>query len=164
MENFLFDTIFFRCYSDPNVYTNKVGIHFIILVIYVDDLILTNSDPKILNHVKTNLKKKFEMTYLGFLHYFLGLQVLQTKEGIFISHSKYACDILCHFHMEYCKPTPFPFHSGVELAATCTSPKVYATLYHLLVGSLLYLTHTHLDLSFVVGIVAWYMQTPHESH
>jgi hypothetical protein len=44
--------------SDPNVYTKKVGIHLIILVLYVDDLILTGSDPKLLNHVKTNLKKR----------------------------------------------------------------------------------------------------------
>jgi hypothetical protein len=51
----------------------------IILVLYVDDIILTSSDPKILNHFKTNLKKKFEMTDLGYFHYFLGLQVLQNQ-------------------------------------------------------------------------------------
>jgi hypothetical protein len=145
---------FSRCHSDPNVYTKKVGIHLIILVLYVDDLILTGSDPKLLNHVKTNLKKKFEMTDLGYLHYFLGLQVLQTKEGIFLSQSKYACDLLHHFHMEDSKPSPSPFQSGVKLVATCTSPKVDATLYHQLVGSLLYLTHTHPDISFVVGLVS----------
>jgi hypothetical protein len=66
--------------------------------------------------------------------------------------------------MDDCKPTPSPFQSGVKLTATCTSPEVDATLYRQLVGSLLYLTHTRPDLSFVVGLVAWYMQTPHESH
>jgi hypothetical protein len=164
MDNFLIATGFSRCHFDPNVYTKKVGSHLIILVLYVDDLILTGSDSKILNHVKTSLKKKFEMTDLGFLHYFLGLQVLQTNEGIFLSQSKYACDLLHRFHMENCKPTPSPFQSGVKLVATCTSPKVDATLYRQLVGSLLYLTHTHPDLSFVVGLVSWYMKTPHESH
>jgi hypothetical protein len=109
MDNFLIDTGFYRCDSDPNVYTKKVGSHLIILVLYVDVLILTGSDSKILNHVKNNLKKKFEMIDLGFLHYFLGLQVLQTNEGIFLSHSKYACDLLRHFHMENCKPGPSPF-------------------------------------------------------
>jgi hypothetical protein len=62
MDIFLLDTGFSRCHSDSNVYTKKVGIHLIILVLYVDDLIITGSDPKLLNHVKTNLKKKFEMT------------------------------------------------------------------------------------------------------
>jgi hypothetical protein len=164
MENFLIETRFSRCHSDPNVYTKKVESHIIILVLYVDDLIFTGSNLKFLNHVKTNLKKKFEMTNLGFLHYFLGLQVLQTNEGFFLSQSKYACDLLCRFHMDDCKPTPSPLQSGVKLSSTYTSPEVDATLYRQLVGSLLYLTHTHHDLSFVVGLVAQYMKTPHERH
>jgi hypothetical protein len=85
MNNFLLDNGFSRCHSGPNVYTKKVGSHIIIHVLYVDDLILFGSDPKLLNHVRTILKKKFEMTDLGYLHYFLSLQVLQTKEGIFLS-------------------------------------------------------------------------------
>ena len=82
------------------------------------------------------------MTDLGNLHYFLGLQVLQRKEGIFISQCKYACDLLHLFHMEDYKPTPSPFQSGVKLSATCTSSEVDATLYRQFVGSLLYLTHS----------------------
>ena len=85
MDNFIIAIGFSRCHSDPNVYTKKVGSHLIILILYVDDLILTGSDSKLLNHVKTILKKKFEMTDLGFFHYFLGLQVLQTNEWIFLS-------------------------------------------------------------------------------
>jgi len=88
--------------------------------------------------VKTILKKKFEMTDLSFFHYFLGLQVLQTNEGIFLSQSMYACDLLCRFHMDDCKPTTSPFQFGVKISATCTSPEVYATLYRELDGSLLY--------------------------
>ena len=75
----LLDTGFSRCHSNPNVYTKKVGNHLIIHVLYVDDLILTSSDPKPLTHVKSSLKKFFEMSDLLHLHYFLGLQVLQTK-------------------------------------------------------------------------------------
>jgi hypothetical protein len=83
MDNFLIDTGFSRFHYDPNAYTKKVGSHLIILVLYVDDLILTRSDSKLLNHVKTSVKNNFEMTDLVFLHYFLGLQVLQTNEGNF---------------------------------------------------------------------------------
>eukprot|EP00253_Pinus_taeda_P030435 PITA_30435 len=118
MDSFLLESGFSRCYSDNTVYTKKVENSLIILVLYVDDLILTGSDPNLINHVKSSLKKKFEMTDLGHLHYFLGLPVLQSKEGI-----------------------PFP------------SPR-----------KLLYLTHTRPDLSFVVGLVARFMQTPRESN
>ena len=69
------------------------------------------------------------MTDLGYLHYFLGLQVLKSKEGISLSQSKYVCDIIHCIHVEDFKPTPSPFQSGVKLSLTFTSPKVDATLY-----------------------------------
>eukprot|EP00253_Pinus_taeda_P034068 PITA_34068 len=59
--------------------------------------------------------------------------VLQSKEGISLSQSKYACDLLRHFHMEDCKPAPSPFQSGAKLSVSCTSPEVDATLYRQLV-------------------------------
>ena len=129
MYSFPLATCFSRCHSDNNVYTKRVDGHLIMLVLYVDDLILTSSDPKLINHVKSSLKNKFEMTDLGYLHYFLGIQVLQSKEGISLSQSKYACDLLRRFHMEDCKPTPSPFQSQVKLSLTCNSPEVDATLY-----------------------------------
>ena len=66
--------------------------------------------------------------------------------------------------MEDCKPAPSPFQFGVKLSATCTSPEVDATLYRYLVSSLLYLNHSRPDLSFAIGRVARYMQTPRERH
>eukprot|EP00253_Pinus_taeda_P003513 PITA_03513 len=129
MDRFLLETGFFRCHYDNTVYTKKVGKSLIILVLYVDDLIVTNSDANLINHVKSSLKKKFEMIDLGHLHYFLGLQLLQSKEGISLSQSKYACDFLFHFHMEDCKPAPSPFQSGAKLSVTCTSHEVDANLY-----------------------------------
>eukprot|EP00253_Pinus_taeda_P029851 PITA_29851 len=86
MDSFLLEFGFSRCHSDNTVYTKKVGKSLIILVLYVDDLILTGSDPNLINHVKSSLRKKFEMTDLGQLHYFLGLQVLQSKEVKFGIH------------------------------------------------------------------------------
>jgi hypothetical protein len=129
MDSFLLDTNFSRCHSHPNVSTKKVGSHLIILVFYVDDNIFSGMDPKILNHLKFGPKNKFEMIDLCYFHYFLDLQVLQTKEGISLSQSQYACDLVRFYHMEDCKPTPSPFHSRVKLAATCTTPEVDSTLY-----------------------------------
>ena len=76
MDSFLLDTSFSRCHFGPNVYTKSIGDHIIILVLYVDHLILTGSDDKLLTQVKSSLKKKFELTYLGHLQaLFLGLQL-----------------------------------------------------------------------------------------
>jgi hypothetical protein len=154
MDKFLLDTRFSIFDSDLNVYTNKVGIHLIILFIYVDDLILTGSDPKILTHVKSILKNKIEMTDLGYFHYFLGLQVLQTKEGIFLSQYKYSYDLVFRFQMDDSKPNPSPFQSRVKLVSSYTILEFDATLYLQLLGSVLYLTHTHPDYSFVAGLVS----------
>jgi hypothetical protein len=64
MDSFLLDIVFYKCHSNNNVYTKRVNGHLIILVLYVDDLILTGSDPKLINHVKYILKKKFDMADL----------------------------------------------------------------------------------------------------
>ena len=66
--------------------------------------------------------------------------------------------------MSDCKSTPIPFQSGVKLNVECTTPLVDATLYHQLVGSLIYLTHSQPGLSFSVSLVSRFMQQPHESH
>ena len=85
MDRFILDNGFSRCHSDNIVYTKKVGKSFTILFLYVDDIIVTGSDPNHINHVNSSLKNNFEMTYLGHLHYFLGLHILQSKEGITLS-------------------------------------------------------------------------------
>ena len=85
MDSFILDTSFSRCHFDNNVYTKRVDGHLIILVLYVDDFILTSSDPKLINHVNSSLKNKFDMIDLGYFHYFLGLQVFQSNEGISLS-------------------------------------------------------------------------------
>ena len=70
MDSSLLDTYFSRCHSDSNVYTKKVGTHIIICVLYLNDFIDIDSDPILLIHVKSILKKKFEMTELGHLHHY----------------------------------------------------------------------------------------------
>jgi hypothetical protein len=97
------------------------------------------------------------MTDLGLLHYFLGLEVSQSTLGINMEHSKYASDLLFLFHMKECKPTTSPFLSGVRFENAGTTPLVDNTLYQQLVGSLLYITHTRPDISFVVGVCSIYM-------
>eukprot|EP00253_Pinus_taeda_P021851 PITA_21851 len=81
-----------------------------------------------------------------------------------LSQAKYARDLLERFRTTDCKPAPTPFLSGVRLEDGGDTRLVDSTFYRQLVGSLLYLTHSRPDLSYVVGVVSRYMQEPHELH
>lgn len=164
MYSFLISSGFQRCHSNPTVYTRRQGTDLLILVLYVDDLIVTGSSSSLIQNVQQALMEHFDMTDLGLLHYFLGLQVLQPSKGIFIFQQKYALDPLQRFGMSDCKSASTPFQSGVTLIASCSSLRVDPSLYRQLVGSLLYLTHTRTDISFAVGLVSRFSQDPHESH
>ena len=146
------------------MYVKHVDDNIIVTVLHVDDLIITGIQLLLIQNMKSELQKQFEMTDLGILHYFAGLQIWHMEDGIFLSQPKYVADLLACFHMSDCKPGPTPFQSGVKLNVECTTPFVDATLYPQLVGSLIYLTHNRPYVSFVVSIVSRSMQQPHEIH
>jgi hypothetical protein len=114
----------------------------LLIVLYVDDLLMTGNLTLAIDSTKSTLHDRFSMTDLGLLHYFLGLEVSQSTSGIKMAQSKYASDLLVHFQMTEFKPTTSPFLSGVRFEDAGTTPLVDSTLYRQLVGSLLYLTHT----------------------
>ena len=82
MDYFLLASQFIQCHSDPTVYIQRHGANLLILVLYVDDLIIAGSSASMIQGVQQALKEQFEMTDLGLLHYFLGLQVVQSSDGI----------------------------------------------------------------------------------
>ena len=87
----------------------------LILVLYVDDLLITGSSASAIATVKRALHDRFLMTDMGPLHFFLGLEISQNATGIKLSQAKYAQDIIERFHMTDCKPTLNPFLSRVRL-------------------------------------------------
>jgi hypothetical protein len=101
------------------------------------------------------------MKDIGTLHFFLGLEISQDASGIKLSQAKYARDLLEIFHMTGCKSSPNPFLSGVKLEDGGDTPLGDSTLYRQLVWRFLYLTHSRLDLSYVVGAVSRFMQEHH---
>lgn len=101
----------------------------LIVVFYVDDLVLTRNKPNLILRLKSQLADTFDMTDLGILHFFLGLQVLPLTDGLFISQSKNVLDLLNRSKMDNCKACAMPFQSGVKLTKDCESPQVDATLY-----------------------------------
>ena len=84
-DTYFFSNGFKRCISNPNLYVKNFGDDILIIVLYVDDLITTGSQLISIQKLKENLKNEFEMTDLGLLHYFSGLQIWHMADGIFIS-------------------------------------------------------------------------------
>jgi hypothetical protein len=136
----------------------------LILVLYVDDLLITIFSNSTIVAVKRILHDRFLMMELGLLHLFLGLDISQDTSGIKLSQAKYERDLLERFHMTDCKSAPTPFLSGVKFEDGRETPLVENTLYKQLVGSWLYLTHSRPDLSYIVGVVSKFMQESHELH
>ncbi|KAJ0829337.1 putative RNA-directed DNA polymerase [Helianthus annuus] len=144
------------------VKTNALGIIYVCL--YVDDIICTSSSGMMIAEFKAGMKKVFEMTDLGKLQYFLGLEIKQTHEGVFISQEKYALNLISKFGMTGCKLDDIPMSSYEKFQVDDGEDKVEETRYRSLVGSLMYLTHTHPDLSYAVGVLSRFMQSPSKTH
>jgi hypothetical protein len=164
MESYLLSQNFVHCKLDPNVYMLKTDDSLLLLVLYVDDLLITRCSTSTIAAVKRILHDRFLMMDMGPLHFFLGLEISQDASSIKLSQAKYARDLLERFHMKDYKSAPTPFLSGVKLEDVRETPLVDNTLYKQLVGSLLYLTHSRPDLSYAVGTVSRFMQELHELH
>ena len=101
---------------------------------------------------------------MGELTYFLGLQVKQRKDGIFISQEKYAKNLVKRFSLDSKKHTSAPMSSLAKLSRDAVGVEVDPTLYQSMIGSLLYLTASRPNITFSVGVCAWLQAAPKESH
>ncbi|KAL3339575.1 hypothetical protein AABB24_028262 [Solanum stoloniferum] len=100
------------------------------------------------------MQHSFEMTDLGEMVYFLGMEIKQEKNELFICQKKYAKDILTKFRMENCKETATPMCQKEKLSKNDEAEKVDKTLYRSLVGCLMYLTATRPDILYVVSLLS----------
>ncbi len=142
----------------------KIDHGIVVIVIYVDDLIIIgNSDVDIFD-LKKLLKQKFEMKDLGELRYFLGIEVIQSPKGIWLLQRQYALNKLSKYGMTGCKPISIPLEQNVKLSADEGDLVEDTTMYRRIVGSLIYMTITRPDLSYAVGVVSQFMQTPRKPH
>ena len=99
IDSYLLDNGFDKCDAEPTLYINENDGKILIILLYVDDLIFIISDDFLIVDLKQVMKNEFEMTILGLLRYFLGIEVKQIENGIFISQAKYVADILERFKM-----------------------------------------------------------------
>ncbi|KAH0711345.1 hypothetical protein KY289_007304 [Solanum tuberosum] len=155
---------YIRSENEPTLYVKKKGNVFIIVCLYVDDIIYTSSSRFLLEEFKSQMMNEFEMSDMGLLHYFLGLQVHQTEKRIFLSQRKYARDLLNKFGMLNCKPAATPMNISEKLQQVNEEELTDAKRFRSLVGGLIYLTHTRPDIAYHVGVISRLMQQPSKVH
>ncbi|CAA7020014.1 unnamed protein product [Microthlaspi erraticum] len=150
--------------SDPSLFFKKNGGVHVVVLLYVDDLIITGNDEAEIARLQEDMSIRFEMKMLGELNNFLGLEVERMKDGIFIGQHSYARRIVEKFGVHEGKTRTTPMDANIKLkrdeGSLLPDPRPYRSL----VGSLLYLTITRPDISFAVGLVSRFMQSPRKPH
>jgi transposase InsO family protein len=156
---------FERCSCEHTLFIKTGdGGKILIVSLYVDDLIFTSTDESMFVKFRNSMKLEFDMIDLGKMKYFLGVEVLQNPDGIYISQRKYAIEVLERFRMEKSNSVKNPIVPGVRLMKDEEGAKVNATMYKQLVGSLMYPTATRPDLMYVVSLISRFMASPTELH
>nr|GEZ57651.1 putative reverse transcriptase, RNA-dependent DNA polymerase [Tanacetum cinerariifolium] len=122
------------------------------LIIYVDDMIITENDKSEIKKLKEGLCAKFKMKDLGNLRYFLGIEVTRSPKGIFICQKKYILDLLVEIGMIYCKPAETPMITNQKLLMKIKAKLANRDRYQRMVGKLIYLSHTRPDISYAIGV------------
>lgn len=99
---------YLRSPNEHTLYVRNVEGELIIVSLYVDDLLIIGSNPSKVDEFKEAMNCEFEMTDLGIMSYFLGMEINQTSSGIFVNQRRYAVDVLKRFGMDKCKPVNTP--------------------------------------------------------
>lgn len=159
---FLIKYGFYCSLADPSLFIFHSSTGILVLLIYVDDMLLTGSSPPLVQSFLQVLNSEFSMKDLGPLHHFLGIQIHTTPTGLHLSQTHYAHSILKRAQMLDCRPMPTP--SVQNTVSTPDDTTVDPRYFRGLVGSLQYLTLTRPDLSFSVNYVSQFMHTPDVSH
>ncbi|CAM8902829.1 unnamed protein product [Rhodiola kirilowii] len=144
--------------NDYSSFTLSKDGDFLVLLVYVDDVILTGTSDQLISDVKMYIHNKFQIKDLSHLKYFLRLEVARSTTDIFMNQRKYALELLEEHNLTYCKPAKTPLELKHKLSLS-TEPLLSDPLhYGRLVGKLIYMTITLHDLSYPLYILSQFMQ------
>ncbi|CAN1127242.1 Retrovirus-related Pol polyprotein from transposon TNT 1-94 [Linum perenne] len=149
------DTMFVRHSKDDKI---------TILIVYVDDIIITGSDSEEIQKLKFKLSQEFELKDLGEMKYFLGMEIARSSKGLLLSQRKYVLDLLAETGMTGCKPASTPMQANLQFSRETDGKPTDKGRYQQLVGKLIYLAHTRPDITFAVSVVSQFMNEPTEEH
>ncbi|GJW30428.1 retrovirus-related pol polyprotein from transposon TNT 1-94 [Tanacetum coccineum] len=141
------------------IYRNKLDENGI-----VDDIIFGSTCEEMCDDFANIMHDEFEMSMMGELNFFLGLQIKQLEDGIFFNQSKYIKEMLKKFGLEDSKPMKTPMSTETKLTKDEEGESVDNTKYRGMIGSLLYLTASRPDIMFSVCLCARFQEDPKTSH
>ncbi|XP_062162136.1 uncharacterized mitochondrial protein AtMg00810-like [Alnus glutinosa] len=160
----LLNSGFSQSRSDYSFFTRVQGSSFVVLLVYVDDIILASNDSQAISQLTDFLNTQFKLKDRGPLKFFLGLEVARNTQGISISQCKYALEIIDECGLLASKPAKFPMESNLKLSQSDGVSLEDPLVYRRLVGRLLYLTITWPDISYAVQKLSQFMAHPRQTH
>jgi hypothetical protein len=149
---FLLENGFEKGHVDNTLFRKTLKTDILIVQIYVDDIIFGSTNASLCKSFSKLMQDEFEMSMMGELTFFLGIQINQRKEGVYVHQTKYTKDLLKKFGLEDCKPMTTPMHPTSSLLKEESEGKVDQKLYRGMIGSLLYLTASRPDILFSVDV------------
>ncbi|KAI4303431.1 hypothetical protein MLD38_039063 [Melastoma candidum] len=164
LSQFLIEKGYRKGKVDTTLFLKKHGTELLIVQIYVDDIIFGSTNNALCNEFAKLIKGEFEMSMMGELTFFLGLQFSQTSEGTFIHQEKYTKQLLKKYELTNSKHLSTPMITNAIVKKDETGKDADPSLYNSMIGSLLYLTASRPDILFSVCLCARYQSAPKESH
>ena len=149
---------------DKTIFIKKSNSTIILVQIYVNDIIFGATNDSLCKEFVAAMLGEFEMSVMGEFSFFLGLQVKQSKDDIFLSQPKYCKEILKKFEMEKGKEATTPMSTSCYMNGDLAGTTVDQTKYRGLIGSLLYLIASRADIMFAICLCARFQSSPIESH
>ncbi|GJU12323.1 uncharacterized mitochondrial protein-like protein [Tanacetum coccineum] len=164
LSTYLLENGFQRGQIDKTLFIKRDQGDVLIVQVYVDDIIFRSTKKKLCTEFEKMMHKKFQMSSMGELTFFLGLQVKQKEDGIFISQDKYVTEILKKFSFSDVKTANTPMETHKPLLKDADGEDVDEHMYRSMIGSLMYLTSSRPDIMFVVCVCARFQVNPKVSH
>jgi hypothetical protein len=164
IDEHLLNLGFVKSLSEAILYVKLKDNDVLIVSLYVDDILVTGSNELLVEEFKQEMMNVFEMTDLGLMTYFLGMEVKQSQNEVFICQKKYAKEISKKFQMKECKATSTPMNQKEKLSKNDGADKVDEGYFRSMIGCLIYLTTTRPDILFVVSFLSCFMHGASELH
>jgi hypothetical protein len=155
---------FFTSALDPALFVHVLPRGRTLLLLYVDDMIITSDDPEYIAIVKAHLSDQFLMSDLGPLRYFLGIEISSMPKGLFLSQEMYIQDLLDRASLTDHRIVETPMELNVHLTPTDGEPLEDPICYHHIVGSLVYLGISRPDILYSVHILSQFISAPTKIH